>query len=257
MFDLSGKRVLVFGVASEESIAWAIAQALAYYRAEVHIVYQQRFRSRVMRLVEEHPHVAQGIHRCDVMDESQIVQLFREVGGPLHGMIHAIGYAPAQSFIKPIHEVSAEEFSEALLVSAHSLLRLTQEALPSLVSGGSIVTLTYLGGQRVVPFYRLMGIAKATLEATVRELAAEIGEQGIRVNAISAGPIRTLSASALPMFSDLLERYPRIAPLHTSIDAHDVAGLTLFLSSDLSAKITGQIIFVDAGYSILGAYPTT
>lgn len=255
MISLAGKRVLVLGVASGESIAWATAQGLAYCGAEIHISYQQRFRSRVMQLLQEHPSLIAGAHRCDVTDDGEVQQLFQAVGGPIHGLVHGVGYAPPETFAKPIYDVSAEEFSQALLVSAHSLLGVTRAALPLLPPGSSLMTLSYLGGQRVVPGYRLMGIAKAALEATVRELAVEVGQRGVRVNAISAGPIPTLSASALPMFQHMLQEYPRISPLRTSMTTHDVAKMVAFLCSDLSDKITGQVLFVDAGYSALGAYP--
>lgn len=258
MISLAGKRVLVLGVASAESIAWATAQGLAYCGAEVHITYQQRFRSRVLQLLREVPSslIAQA-HLCEITDDHDIQQLMDTVGTPLHALIHGVGYAPPDTFAKPISQVTAQEFSEALLVSTHSLLRVACAALPKMVPGSSIVTMTYLGGQRVVPGYRLMGIAKAALEATVRELAVDAGQYGIRVNAISAGPIATLSAMALPMFSSMLQQYPEISPLHTSMQTHDVAKMTAFLCSDLSDKITGQTLFVDAGYSILGAYPVS
>lgn len=255
MIGLSGKRILVLGVASADSIAWATAQGLAMCGAEVHISYQQRFRSRVMQLLREHPGVVAAAHRCDVTRDDEIRQMFQAISGPLHGLVHGVGYAPPETFAKPIYEVSPQEFSDAVIISSHSLLRVTQAALPLMQAGSSVVTLTYLGGQRVVPGYRMMGIAKAALEATVRELAVDVGSYGIRVNAISAGPVQTLSASALPMFAQMLEQYPRIAPLHAPITTHDVAKMTAFLCSDLSDRITGQTMFVDSGYSILGAYP--
>lgn len=255
MISLAGKRILVLGVASAESIAWATAQGLAHCGAEVHISYQQRFRSRVMQLLNEVPGLIAGAHRCDVTNDAEIQQMFQAIGGPLHSLIHGVGYAPPETFGKPIYEVTPDEFSQAALISAHSLLRVTRFALPFMVAGSSITTLTYLGGQRVVPGYRMMGIAKAALEATVRELAVDVGHHGVRVNAVSAGPVATLSAMALPSFSTMLEQYPRISPLHAPITTHDVAKMCAFLCSDLSDKVTGQVLFVDAGYSALGAYP--
>ncbi len=255
MIALTGKRVLVLGVANSDSIAWATAQGLAMCGAEVHISYQQRFRSRVMQLLKENPSVVTSAHRCDVTKDGEIQQMFEAVGGPLHALIHGVGYAPPETFMKPIYEVTPQEYSDAVVISSHSLLRVTRVALSYMPASSSIVTMTYLGGQRVVPYYRMMGIAKAALEATVRELAVDVGVHGIRVNAISAGPIKTLSASALPMFDSMLEQYPQISPLHATITPHDVAKMTAFLCSDLSDRVTGQVLFVDSGYSILGAYP--
>jgi enoyl-[acyl-carrier protein] reductase I len=254
MLPLHGKRVVVLGVASEESIAWTMAQVLAGCGAQVFVGFQQKFRSRVVQLLQANPGVVQGAFRCDVTDDAELQSFFSQVQGPIHGLVHAVAYTPPETFMKPIYEVTPEEFTQAMLVSSHSLLRVTRVALPLMTAGTSVMTLSYLGGQRVVPQYRMMGIAKAALEGTVRELAAEIGQYGIRVNAISAGPVRTLSAQALPMFQEILDKYPSIAPLRTNIDSQDVAGLSVFLCSDFSRHITGQVMFVDAGYSALGAY---
>lgn len=254
MLPLQGKRIVILGVASEESIAWTMAQVMAAYGADIYLGFQQRFRSRIMQLQRSAPHVAKGAFRCDVTDEAEVQAFFQSVQAPIHGLIHAVAYTPPETFMKPIYEVTADEFSQAVLVSSHSLLRIGRHARAFMPPGGSIVTLSYLGGQRVVPQYRMMGIAKAALEASVRELAAAIGEDGIRVNAISAGPIKTLSAQALPMFQEIINRYPTIAPLRTNIDANDVAGMGVFLCTDLSRHVTGQVMFVDAGYSTLGAY---
>lgn len=254
MLPLHGKRIVVMGVASEESIAWSIVRVLANCGASVFVGYQQRFRSRVMQLLKTHPGVIEAAFRCDVTRDEEIQAFFQSVQAPIHGLVHAVAYTPPETFMKPIYEVNAQEFTDAVLVSSHSLLRVSKEILSYMPSGGSIMTLSYLGGQKVIPQYRMMGIAKAALEASVRELAAEVGQYGLRVNAISAGPVRTLSAQALPMFQEILNRYPNIAPMRSNIDANDVAGMAVFLCSEFSKQITGQVMFVDGGYSALGAY---
>lgn len=251
---IQGKRIVVMGVASEESIAWSMVQMLAGYGAQVYIGYQQRFRSRVMQLLKAYPGVVQGAFRCDVTKDDEISAFFSSIQAPIHGLIHAVAYTPPETFMKPIYEVTAEEFTSAMLVSAHSLLRVSKEALSYMPPGGSIVTLSYLGGQKVVPHYRMMGIAKAALEASVRELADAVGERGLRVNAISAGPIKTLSAQALPQFQEIIRRYPEIAPSRANVEAADVAGMAIYLCSDLARLVTGQVLFVDGGYNTLGAY---
>ena len=165
--------------------------------------------------------------------------------------MHSIAYASPETFGKRIQDIAADEFATALTASSFSLLPLAQAALPKMQQGGAIITLTYLGGQRVVANYKLMGVAKAALEATVRELAADVGPQGIRVNAISAGPIKTLAASQIGGFDDMRRVYEAVAPMRRMVTQNDVGNLASFLGSDLAQNITGQTIFVDAGYSIL------
>jgi enoyl-[acyl-carrier protein] reductase I len=251
MAELAGKRVAVFGVANEQSIAWHVARGLKLAGAEIHLGYQQRFRSRVLQLLDEAEIQPEGLVRCDVTDASEVEAVFAQIGAPLHGLIHSIAFAAPESFDRPIHENAAEDFGRALEVSAYSLLQLTRHALPYLAPEASVVAMTYLGSQRVVPGYRLMGVAKAALEATVRELAVELGPRGVRVNAISAGPVRTLAAAAVPELDALLLRYADIAPLRCTIDPADIADLATFLVSDGSRRLTGQVLFLDAGFSIL------
>jgi enoyl-[acyl-carrier protein] reductase I len=251
MRDLEGKRALVLGVANEQSLAWHIACALKREGASVHVGYQMRFRSRVLQTVRQSDIQPDGLVRCDVTDEAELAEALAQVGAPLHALVHAVAFAPAESFGRPIQDNDAAAFAEATQVSAWSLLSLARHAQPWLAPEASLVTLSYLGAQRVVPGYRLMGVAKAALEAGVRELAAELGPRGLRVNAISAGPIRTLSASAVPDLERMLERYAQVAPLRALVEPSDVADLVCFLASDKSRRITGQVLFVDSGYSIL------
>ena len=254
MLDLKGKRALVFGVASEDSIAWAIAQKLAAEGAMVTLGYQKRFLSRLMQLVKDKPWIEQWVE-CDVTVEEDVKKFFSTVKGRYDMMVHAIAFAPATALQKPIIFTSAEDFATALNVSAYSLVRLTHYSMPVLNKGASILTLTYLGGERVVPGYRVMGTAKAALENLVRELAAVVGSAGTRVNAISAGPIRTLAASGVPGFDQILDYMAHAAPLKRNVSQEDVAKSAVFLLSDLSSGVTGHILYVDAGYHCVGVPP--
>jgi enoyl-[acyl-carrier protein] reductase I len=251
--NLKDKRVLVLGVANAQSLAWHVALGMKRAGAEVHIGYQQRFKSRVLQMLKEGEAQPDGVHRVDVTDEAELQAALDAVGGPLASIVHSVAYAPPESFGRPVQECPAPDFATALQVSAWSLLLVARRAEPVLAPEASLVTMSYLGAQRVVPGYRVMGIAKAALEATVRELAFELGPRGVRVNAISAGPVATLSAQAVPDFDRMLARYAEVAPLRAQVTGEDVANLAVFLASDASRRITGQVLTVDAGYSILGA----
>jgi enoyl-[acyl-carrier protein] reductase I len=254
MIDLHGKRALVFGVASEDSIAWAIAQKLAKAGAKVTLGYQKRFLSRVMQLVKDKPWIESWVE-CDVTNEEDVKKFFATVTGRYDMVVHAIAFAPATALQKPIIFTTSDDFATALNVSAYSLVRLTHYAMPVLNKGSSILTLTYLGGERIVPGYRVMGTAKAALENLVRELAAVVGSAGHRVNAISAGPIRTLAASGVPGFDLILDYMAHAAPLKRNVTQDDVANAAVFLLSDLSAGVTAEILHVDAGYHAVGVPP--
>lgn len=253
MSTVSGSRVAVFGVANEQSIAWQVARHLSASGAEVHLGYQQRFRSRVMQLIRTagtSVNIA-GLHRCDVTEADEVAALFDGIGGPLHGIVHSVAFAPLENFGRPIQDNPAADFATTVEISAWSLLHLARHAAPHLAPSASVVAMTYLGARRVVPGYRMMGVAKAALEACVRELAVELGPRGVRVNAISAGPIRTLASSAVTDFDELLKRYAGIAPLRRTVEAEDVAHMTAFLLSEAARNVTGQTLYVDAGYSVL------
>lgn len=251
MGNLSGKTALIFGVASDTSIAWAIAQELAAQGAKIILAYQFRYHSRIKDMVGQLPNL---IHydRCDVAKEEEMRAFFEKLPSTIDIVIHSIAFAPAATFEKPILDVTPDDFSQALVVSSFSLSKILQYAVPHMPNGGSVVTLTYLGGQRVCSNYKVMGVAKAALEAYVRELAYELGPKQIRVNAVSAGPIKTLAASGIKDFDYILDYHKSVAPLRDNITTGDVADCAAFLASDQSKRITGQVLFVDAGYSIVG-----
>ena len=251
MLNLQGKHAVVFGVASDTSIAWAIAKRLHQAGARISLGYQQRFKSRILQLVKSGEVPVPYYERCDVTAPEELAAFYDKLDAPVDILVHSIAYTSPETFAKPISEVTQEEFVTALTASSYSLLPLVRAALPKMTRGGSVIALTYLGGQRVVANYKLMGVAKAALDACVRELAADVGAKGIRVNAVSAGPIKTLAASQIAGFDDMIRVYESVAPLRRSVSQDDVGDLAAFLASDLAKNITGQVIFVDAGYSIL------
>ncbi|OIO04325.1 MAG: hypothetical protein AUJ52_15600 [Elusimicrobia bacterium CG1_02_63_36] len=248
---LKGKTALVLGVASDTSIAWAIAQELSKRGANILIGYQFRYHSRIKDLAPTLPNLL-GFHRCDIMKDEELDSFFNEVKVPIDTVVHAIAFAPATAFQGRIVETTQDDFSMALQISAHSLTKVMNKAKDRMPNGGSAMALSYLGGVRVCQNYKLMGVAKATLEAYVRELASDLGPQKIRVNAISAGPINTLAASGIPDFELMLDYNKSVAPLRENVTQQDVATTAAFLASDDSRMITGQTIYVDAGYSIVG-----
>lgn len=251
MIQLYGKHAVVFGVASEESIAWAIARRLHAAGATISLGYQQRFKSRVLQLVNSREIPISFYERCDVTNPDEVASFFDKLPGGVDVLVHSVAYASPETFGKSVSSISKDEFVNTLIPSAYSLIPLVGAAAPRMQQGGSVITLTYLGGQRVVANYKIMGIAKAALEGAVRELSVDVGPKGIRVNAISAGPIKTLAASHVPGFDDMLRIYEAVTPLRRSVTQQDVGNLAAFLASDLAANISGQVLFVDAGYSAL------
>ncbi|MGB7624553.1 MAG: enoyl-ACP reductase [Terriglobia bacterium] len=254
---LEGKKGLVVGVANKRSIAWAIAQACADEGAKLALTYQgERLEDWVKELAEtlEDPPV---VISCDVLHDPQIRHVYEVIENKLESLdflVHSVAFALKEDLDGHFVDTSREGWRIAQQVSAYSLIALAKYALPLMKkNGGSIMTMTYLGSQRVIPHYNVMGVAKASLEATVRYLAADLGPYGIRVNAISAGPIKTLAAMGIGGFSKLLEFHREHAPLQRNIEASEVGDTALFLVSRLSRGITGTTIFVDAGYHILGA----
>jgi len=254
MLDLSGKRAIVFGVASEDSIAWAIARQFAAAGARVTLGYQKRFLSRVMQLTKDQSWIEKWAE-CDVAKEESVKAFFDGLEGKYDIMVHAVAFAPAEALSKNIVFTNEEDYNTAMVVSAYSLVRVTRHALRVLHPGSSILTLTYMGSTRVVPGYRVMGTAKAALEELVRELAVGVGGTGHRVNAISAGPIKTLAASGVPGFDQVLGWMRFTTPLKKNVTQDDVANMATFLASDMASAVTGQTIYVDAGYSIVGIPP--
>ncbi|HXG52574.1 MAG TPA: enoyl-ACP reductase [candidate division Zixibacteria bacterium] len=252
---LEGKRGVIFGVANERSIAWAIAQALHAEGAELAFTYAgEALEKRVRPLAEGIG--ADLILPCDVTKDDEIEAVFsalRERWGALDTLVHAIAFANKEDLSNPFVQTSRQGFHLALDVSAYSLVALARGAAPLMEGrGGSIVTLTYMGSERVVPNYNVMGVAKAALEASVRYLAHDLGPNGIRVNAISAGPIRTLAASGIAGFREMLRLVSERAPLKRNIEAEEVGKAALYLCSDWGAAVTGEVLHVDAGYNIMG-----
>lgn len=257
MLNLNGKNALVTGIANNRSIAWGIAQQLHQAGANLGITYlpdeKGRFEKKVQELVE--PLNPSLFLPCDVQNDAQIEELFtaiRDQWGRIDILIHCLAFAGKEELSGDFSNVSRAGFTRALDISAYSLVQLSGAAKPLMTQGGSIVTLTYLGGVRVIPNYNVMGIAKAALEMNVRYLAAELGPLGVRVNGISAGPIRTLASSAVGGILDMIHHVEEIAPLKRTVTQTEVGNAAAFLCSDLSSGITGQILYVDSGYCIMG-----
>lgn len=256
MSDFAGKHGLIVGVANKRSIAWAIAQATAERGATLVLTYQGRFEEHVRELSEglsERPLVLPCDVTADGDIESVCAAIDREFGG-LDFLVHAAAFAPREELLAPFVNTSREGFRTTLDVSTYSLIALARGATPLMAKrgGGSMLTLTYLGSARVFPNYKVMGVAKAALEATVRYLAAELGAQNIRVNAISAGPIKTLAASGISGFSNILHIYPERAPLRRNVEAAEVGAAAAFLLSDAGKAITGEVLMVDSGFHVTG-----
>jgi len=255
-FNLSGKTGLVVGVANKRSIAWAIAQAASNAGARLALTYQgERLEENVRELGAALSDPL--ILPMDVTDDAQIDRVFEAVErafGGLDFVVHGAAYAAREDLVNPFVQTTRDGFKLAMDVSAYSLIALARRALPLLEKkgGGSILTLTYLGSQRVFETYRVMGVAKAALEATVRYLAADLGAKNIRVNAISAGPIKTLAAAGIPGFSTILQVYRDRAPLRRTVDTSDVADAAIFMLSDASRAVTAEVLMVDAGYHATG-----
>jgi enoyl-[acyl-carrier protein] reductase I len=248
------KTAVVFGVANKRSIAWAIAQKLYQARWRLAITYQnERLEQEAKDLLVELPGSTGFL--CDVASDQQIARLFdglKTKYGVLHGLVHSVAYAPAEDLKGTFLNTTREGFRIAHDISAYSLVAVARGAAPLMTEGGGIVTLTYYGAEKVVPNYHVMGVAKAALEASVRYLANDLGAQRIRVNAVSAGPIKTLAARGITGFGDMLKMQVDRAPLKRNVDAGEVGATAAFLLSDAASGITGETIYVDCGYNIMG-----
>ena len=254
MLSLEGRTAIVFGVANKRSIAWAIAQKLQQAGAKVLITYQnERLEQEAKELIAALP--GAEAFRCDVSSDAEIEQLFSQVKarfGCLHVLVHSVAYAPADELKNDFVMTTREGFRIAHDVSVYSLIAVTRGAAPLMTNGGSVMTLSYYGAEKVVPRYNVMGVAKAALEATVRYLAADVGRSGIRVNAISAGPIKTLAARGISGLGEMLKSHAERAPLKRNVNVEEVGDAALYLASDLSSGITGETLYVDCGYNIMG-----
>lgn len=253
--DLSGKTYVIMGVANKRSIAWGAARALDKMGAKlVFTILGERFRKEIDKLLTELEGDHDIIVECDVSNDENVEQAFKEIGdktGGIDGVLHAIAFANKDELQGGISETSREGFKLALDISAYSLLSVAKHSKGILNEGGSLVTMTYLGGERAMPNYNVMGVAKAALDANVRYLAYDLGESGFRVNAVSAGPIRTLSSSAVGEFKTILKEIEQRAPLRRNVDQLEVGNTVAFLLSDLSSGITGEVVHVDSGYHIM------
>jgi len=256
MTDFTGKHGLVVGVANKRSLSWAIAQATASRGARLALTYQGRFEEHVNELSRGLSEPALVLP-CDVSSDDEITAVFTKVEqefGGLDFVVHGAAFAPREELSAPFTNTTRDGFRMALDISAYSLIALTRGAVPLMEKrgGGSVLTLSYLGSERVFPNYNVMGVAKAALEATVRYLAADVGPKNIRVNAISAGPVKTLAAAGISGFSSILTVYRERAPLRRNIETGEVGAAAAFLLGDASRGITGEVLMVDAGFHITG-----
>ncbi|HEY2554994.1 MAG TPA: enoyl-ACP reductase [Candidatus Cybelea sp.] len=254
---LEGKRVLVTGVANRWSIATGVARRLCDNGASIALTYQgDRVKDEVEKLAAELG--GAPVIECDVSSDASLAALRTELAegfGGLDGLVHSIAFANKEDLAGKVFDTSRSGFALALDVSAYSLIALVGALRESFNEGASIMALTYLGATQIVPNYNLMGIAKAALEATVRYIAFDLGDRSIRVNAISAGPIKTASSRQVGGFSKILEVVPKVAPLRRNVTADDVGNMAVFLASDLASAVTADVHFVDAGYHAMGMYP--
>ncbi len=251
---LDGRKALIFGVANDHSIAWGIARAL---HAEGAVVGFSSIESLLERRVRPLAQTlgADFVEPCDVQDDAQIATVFERWQaryGSLDILVHALAFARREDLEGAFVQTSREGFATALDVSAYSLVALTRAALPLMADGGAVLTLSYYGAEKVVANYNVMGVAKAALEASVRYLAADVGPRGIRVNAISAGPVRTLAAAGIAGFKGLYGSFAAVAPLRANITPEDVGRAAVYLCSDLAGAVTGEVHYVDGGFNVLG-----
>lgn len=261
LFD--GKKGVVFGIANDRSIAWAISEKLFAEGAELGFTHlpdrdlERRKNEKKLRALVD-PHGAKFVLPCDIQDDEQIDSVFaavRENFGQIDFVVHSMAFALTEDLKCPVYDISREGFKLAMDISAYSLIALAKRAREVLNPGGSLLAMTYLGGEKVIPGYNLMGICKAALESSVEYLANEFGPEGFRVNALSAGPLKTLASSAVGDFKKMLDLYETFSPMRRNISPEEVAKSAVFLLSDLASAITGETLHVDCGYHIMGAPP--
>lgn len=254
MINLAGKTAVIFGLANKRSIAWGVAQKLHAAGATLAICYQnERMKLEAEDLIKDLPG-ASGF-QCDLSVDSEIDSLFaalKQKYGKLDILVHAVAYAPAADLRGEFIHTSRDGFRTALDISVYTLIAVSRAAVPLMTDGGSIITMSYYAAEKVVPNYNVMAVAKAGLEATVRYLAWNLGPKNIRVNAISAGPIKTLAARGVGDLTEMMKSHADRAPLHRNVDQLEVGGAALFLASDLASAITGEVTYVDCGYNIMG-----
>lgn len=253
-FSLEGRTAVVFGVANKRSIAWSISQGLHAAGAKLAITYQNpRLEQEAKDLILSLP--GAEAFMCDVSNDSEIDRLFvqlKERYGKLNVLVHSVAFAPPDELKNDFVNTTREGFRMAHDISVYSLIAVSRAAAPLMEDGGSIITMTYYGAEKVVPHYNVMGVAKAALECTVRYLAQDLGKRKIRVNAISAGPIKTLAARGISGLGEMMKTHAERAPLQRNVDVSEVGSTGVFLASDASSGITGEVIYVDCGYNIMG-----
>ena len=255
---LDGKNALVFGVANDHSIAWGIAQAMHEHGAQLAFSYASDPLERRVRPLAESVD-SDFVELCDVTDDHQIEAVFAKASeklGSIDILVHAVAYADREDLKGDFHMTSRSGFHLAMDVSVYSFIALARAALPLMKPGGSMLTLSYYGGQKVVPNYNVMGVAKAALEASTRYLAADLGRKNIRVNAISAGPMRTLAGSAIGSARKIFKYSELTSPLHRSVELKEIGGTGVYLLSELSGAVTGEVHYVDCGFNAVGMCPT-
>lgn len=256
ILQLKDKNIVVMGVANERSIAWGIAKKLLEVGANVIFTYRkERSKGKIEKMLTDYKAHNTSVVQCDVNDDTSIAQAFTEIGekfGKIHGIVHSVAFAHAEDLKNRFYETSREGYAFAQDTSAYSLVAVSKAAKPYLADGASIVTMSYLGAERVLDGYNVMGVAKAALEAAMRYLAADLGADNIRVNAISAGAIRTLAAKGVPSFNQILHKIEEQAPLKRNTNQEEVADMTMVMLSTLSRGVTGETIYVDSGYNIMG-----
>ena len=254
MLNLEGRVAAVFGLANKRSIAWGIATQLHKAGAKLAIGYQnERMKAEALGLIDELPGAEP--FQCDVANDAEIEHTFarrQERYGKLDVLVHSIAFAPPEDLKNDFLLTTRNGFRIAHEVSVYSLIALSRGAAPLMPEGGSIITLTYFGAEKVVPHYKVMGVAKAALEATVRYLAWDLGKQNVRVNAISAGPIKTLAARGIGALGDMMKYHADRSPLHRNTEQDEVGKTAVYLASDLASGVTGETIYVDSGYNIMG-----
>jgi enoyl-[acyl-carrier protein] reductase I len=252
--DMTGRRLLVMGVTNRFSLGWAIADQLRQAGAELAFSYQgERLRESVEQLTADLPDCP--LFECDVTVEEDLAAVFgglEERWGSLDGVVHAIAFAPRDAMLGRYVDTSRQDWLTALDISAYSLVSIARHAEPLLAPGAGLVTLTYYAAEKVVPKYNVMGIAKSALEASVRYLAYDLGKKGVRVNAVSAGPVKTVAARSIPGFMSMYNRVGGMAPLGRNVTHEEVGQLGLFLLSPMASGITGEVVYVDSGYHVMG-----
>ncbi|MGM8215358.1 enoyl-ACP reductase FabI [Bacillaceae bacterium W0354] len=256
LLNVKDKTYVVMGVANNRSIAWGVAQSLFKAGAKVIFTYrQERSMKKLEKLLSDSGYEAEDIVQCDVNSDESIKEAFKKIGektDKVAGIVHSVAFAHMEDLRTDFVNTSREGYAFAQDTSAYSLIAVAREAKPLMQDGGSIIAMTYLGAERAIEGYNVMGVAKAALEAAVKYLALDLGKDGIRVNAISAGAIRTLAAKGVPSFNEILHLIEEKSPLKRNVTKEEVGDMTLAMLSDLSRGVTGEIVYVDSGYNIVG-----